>query len=740
MLKKVYQKHVTVSSIALITLFVLLSNAVYIFVTDPNPLISRSGLPTSSAGAVLNVPFAGGNSIEGNDGITKQALGVQANDQLFNWQLPLWNHYEGVGMPLLGETQSAALSPFTLLLSLPNGFLINAIILELLAGIGAYLFIRGLVNRKNERIDNAIAITGGCLYATIGVFMMMPSAGCNPIAFLPWSMWGVSLLFSSGKELFSRHNIAAVFVLTLSLVLSLNSGFPETAYINGLLVLLYAGVLFFRSKREEKVPKLISLVASGVVTILISLPWLMEFLAFIKPENGHTGLHSSVVLDGLRDMPSAYLSSFIPHAIGFDESNPIYGSIGGVFTISTVILALFAVFSKYVPLWQKLVFGGWFAIGWLRVVGVPVVSVVMAYIPMLGSAAVYRYISVAMAFALIVLACIGLHEISSHRKLNKKHFGIILLLVAIFYAVIFFMSKGLIKDFMLTNSKLALFSTFFIQLSIFASVAVFVAAFVKWKHKKLFICSVLLIESLLCFSIWQFGADPRGTTVDTRAVEFVQQNIGNQRFESNVLWPNYGSYFNISQLSMKDLPIPTAWYDYINDNIDAYLASIGFLSNKFDGDRIEQSKKLGVKYLLLKKNSLADIDKTVTKDKGLTLVYTDEKIDIFEIPGYRPYFEAKDCSIEGSEGFNVVEVNCARDTAVTRLELYYPGWHAKVDGQEVSIDKDGELFQKVRVSKGKHTIEYYYWPKYMTASLVVAVIGNLILIGGGVYLVATRRK
>lgn len=739
-LNGLYQRHTTGFSIVLIVLFVLLSNATYIFITDPDPLISRSGLPTSSSGAVLNLPFAGGNSIEGNDGITKQALGVQANEQVFSWKLPLWNYYEGIGMPLLGETQSAALSPFTLLLSLPGGFLINAIVLELLSGIGAYLFIRRLVNKKNETVDNTIAIAGGCLYATIGVFMMMPSAGCNPIAFLPWSMLGVSLLFASGKKIFSARTITASLILTLSFVLSLSSGFPETAYINGILVLIFAIILFVKSKKDEKIPKLVSLVISGVVTVLISLPWLIEFLTFINPEYGHTGLHSSVVLDGIKDIPSAFLSSFIPHAIGFDESNPIFGSIGGVFTVSCVILALFAILSKNIPLWQKLLFGGWFLIGWLRVIGVPIVSMVMAHVPMLGAAAVYRYIPVSMSLALIILACLGLNEVVSRRKLNRKHFAIVLITIIIFYTLVLYAGRHLIKDFILSDPKLALFSVFFIELSVFASLAIFIAIFTKWKYKKLFICGVLLIESLLCFSVWQLGADPRGTTVDTRAVQYVQENIGTQRFESNILWPNYGSYFNISQLSMKDLPIPTVWYEYINENIDSYLSSIGFLSNKFDKQRIEQDKKLGVKYLVLKKNSLADIDSNIAKEEKLTLVYTDDNIDIFEIPGYRPYFDANGCYVEKSIGFDTFEVSCTKDTDITRLELYYPGWHAKVDGVEVTIRKDSGLFQQVSVSPGKHTIEYYYWPKHMTISLIGAGVGILTLIAGVVYLIIIRKR
>jgi hypothetical protein len=178
-IKIFYKTHKTLSSIITIILAVLLANSAYIFLTNPDPLISRSLLPIESLGIgntggtyLKSQLFGGGNSIEPNDGFTKQALGVQANNQILSGQIPLWNHYEAIGAPLLGETQSAATFPFTLLLSLPYGFLIYHILLEIIAGIGMYLLLCRFHNKKRQPINNSVAITGGILFATLGPDMM----------------------------------------------------------------------------------------------------------------------------------------------------------------------------------------------------------------------------------------------------------------------------------------------------------------------------------------------------------------------------------------------------------------------------------------------------------------------------------------------------------------------------------------------------------------------------------------
>ena len=237
--------------------------------------------------------------------------------------------------------------------------------------------------------------------------------------------------------------------------------------------------------------------------------------------------------------------------------------------------------------------------------------------------------------------------------------------------------------------------------------------------------------------MWQFGAYTKTAYADTRSVQFLQRNIKSQRFDSNLLNPNYGSYFNISEISMMDLPIPTLWGNYIAKNITSYIPSIGYLSNDFSSNRILQDERLGVKYMLVNPNT---IDNNVIKQRQLKLVYSDQTSQIFELPVYSAYFSGSNCSIAKNYSFDTAAVNCSQPSKITRLELFYPGWHVKVDGESAKISSTDNLFQQINIPKGKHTLEYNYWPKYMTIALISVTVSGVIIIAGVVYVLVVTRK
>ena len=61
-------------------------------------------------------------TLESNMGFTAQALGTRAALDWFRGRVPLWNYFEGTGVPLAGEMQSAALFlPFILFLRFLSG-------------------------------------------------------------------------------------------------------------------------------------------------------------------------------------------------------------------------------------------------------------------------------------------------------------------------------------------------------------------------------------------------------------------------------------------------------------------------------------------------------------------------------------------------------------------------------------------------------------------------------------------
>jgi len=63
---------------------------------------------------------------------------------------------------------------------------------------------------------------------------------------------------------------------------------------------------------------------------------------------------------------------------------------------------------------------------------------------------------------------------------------------------------------------------------------------------------------VLLFFVPQAEA-PKQITVELRPITFLQKNLGEDRFmDFEVLYPNWGTYFDINELSDIDLPFPKA--------------------------------------------------------------------------------------------------------------------------------------------------------------------------------------
>ena len=87
------------------------------------------------------------------------------------------------------------------------------------------------------------------------------------------------------------------------------------------------------------------------------------------------------------------------------------------------------------------------------------------------------------------------------------------------------------------------------------------------------------------------------------------------------------------------------------------------------------------------------------------------------------------------------EVNASGNNLLVLNEIYYPsGWKAYIDGTETEFYKTDYLLRSVIVPKGKHKIEFKFYPEsYYTGkniSIAVNILVSLLLVGGiaGIYL------
>ncbi|MBI1766396.1 MAG: YfhO family protein [Acidobacteria bacterium] len=87
--------------------------------------------------------------------------------------------------------------------------------------------------------------------------------------------------------------------------------------------------------------------------------------------------------------------------------------------------------------------------------------------------------------------------------------------------------------------------------------------------------------------------------------------------------------------------------------------------------------------------------------------------------------------IERSHDRLLIETEAKAETLLVLSEMAYPGWHARVDGQEVEWQRVNYILCGVPVATGKHRVEFVYQPQMVKNGAVVTLttaLGLLCLI------------
>ncbi len=98
----------------------------------------------------------------------------------------------------------------------------------------------------------------------------------------------------------------------------------------------------------------------------------------------------------------------------------------------------------------------------------------------------------------------------------------------------------------------------------------------------------------------------------------------------------------------------------------------------------------------------------------------------------RFYYAQKECGTANVISYTPnrieVEVVSTCDDTLLSSENWYPGWHATIDGKEVTIGKLNNTFRTLFVSKGNHTIVYEYRPTIFLWGALISSIAILSLV------------
>ncbi len=668
---------------------------------DVNPYDYRTGLNT----APVQAWFPGSHTIDPNDGFTADALGRAAADSWLHGHVPYWNSNEGLGTPLAGEMQAGAFSPFVLLRHWHSGALWLHILLEIVAGLSTVALLVRL------GLARLAAILGGVLFALNGTHAWLTNAVFAPVAFLPLTILGVEQAIARSRS----GRGGGYGWVAAGVALSAVAGFPEVAYLDGLLVGLWAVVRLAQLEPAHRRSLLAKLLGGLALGVALAAPALVAFLDFLRVADvgGHAGALSTAHLD--RQFLSTVLFPYTAGPIfggGTVASNGFWADTGGYLGVSAAALAVLGLAT---PGWRalKVMLGVFAALVVVRIFGLlPFMTPVWNLVPGVRAVAFYRYAWPALEFAVVVLAAFGADRIARRERGDRTAMAALSAFGVVYLAMVW-QVKSNVQHIAGWWGRLPLAV---LTMGGATLVVVVIVAATWWAGRvrglPLLLGALVVAEAVVLFALPHASANRSAAQIDDAPVRFLQTNLGTGRFMTlGPIAANYGSAFGIAQLNVNDLPIPKGWAHFVHDVLHSGVSPENFISVPVDEflANVDAYSSAGVRYLVV---SSGDGEAALAHDASLRRVMRSSTSDIYELPNPRPYFSADGCTAQ-FVGRTQVTASCDAPAVLHRLELSMPGWTASIDGRAVPVVSTAEGLQSVDLPAGTSVVVFEFEPPYI---------------------------
>ncbi len=706
---------------------------------DPNPMRVFSGLASGQQLGVL----PGFDTIDPNTGFTSQAFSHQAASDWLHGTVPWWNPTEGLGSPLAGTMKGMALFlPFVLLLHFVDGQIALYLAFDLIAASATYLLLRRL------GISAWVSAAAGVVFGLNGTMAWNRYAAADPVCFLPLAILGVELI----RDGVRTGRPTRWWVAALAVAMSIYAGFPETAYLDGLVIAVWALARLSGLDRNQLRRYLGFVVVAGVVGVMVAAPVLTALLDYLPNSfvGGHNGAyaHATVPRFGIAGLLFPYLFGPIfaftgaPH--GGAALNRFWSNVGGYTTAATVALALVGLSARR----HRLL--GWCLLGVAvlcigRTFGIPPFLTLFNLLPGMTHVAVYRYSYPAFEFCLVVLAAFGVESLV-RKELDWRRIAVPFGVTLVLAISAFLLARS--ESHAISGAGGAHIWTDASLLWGFGTVALLLMAVITPLETvgRIVLIGLLPLESVAMFVTPELST-LRGGTVDLAVVGFLQRNTGLDRvYTLGPLQPNYGSYFGINSLNVNDLPVPKTFRRLVQTQLDPNADPLIFTGTRSANSKgltpaqalaayLPAYERLGVKYIVVNSRS-----PELPIRPPLRLVYQDPLAEVYALPHTRPFYsEATGTCLFGSATYSRVVVNCRTPAVLTRDELDMPGWIARVDGRSVPVRADTDGLQTVAVPAGQSSVRFSFEPPHTSVAFIVALIG-LVLCAGSALAGPTRAR
>lgn len=723
-------------------------------------------------------------------GVSNKAQGIDVIREMYPWkffavkmlsqgQIPFWNPYNFSGNPQMANFQTGTFYPLNLLFVLFSfniAWTIYIMLIPFLSSVFLFFFLREL------KLSKASSLFGGIIFAFSSYMVVWIEYGNigHTLLWLPF------VLLITEKYIKSRQ-AKYLLLIALSLWTSFSAGYIQGYFYLFSIVIFYFSVKSLKNNMIDKKRKTVFYIATLLPLLLAAYQFLPTLELFGNSSRNNYSLND---IQNLLNPWWYAITVIVPDFFGNPATrnhffNGTYIERVSYFGIAPLIFAIFA-FSCFRRRIDVKIFGILFIISFVLAIDLIFVKYIYVIpIPIISTTVPTRILSI-FVFSGAVLSAFGLEEFFA-----KKKFKIIIILILIILALLLLIMLFTVLSGSSVTQK-SLYQPLIIVFCILIGILV-LARFIKFK--KLFI---LFIYMLTFFELFKFFHKITPFTPsefiypETEVVKYIQEKAGLYRY-----WGYNRAQF-ISNVQLVDNTYLPDGHDALHlksygeflsgikkgklgDNLSRSDSEVlngnDTMQLKFNKYRQKVFNILAIKYVVLR-------DEFIEQDNVFRESFRNEKWSIYEnktvmprafitdkylvIPDKKRVLEnffdlnfnereyvilEKDPGLIGRnlklksaelikyEPNRVIIKTKSDGNAILFLsDNNYPGWKAKVDGREENIYTANYTFRAVKVPKGEHFVEFYYFPESFRNGLLVSGFTTLFLIIIALYVFIKKKR
>lgn len=701
-------------------------------------ILSQLGL-SKQHGIIVHDP---GNGDQIDSMIPWSAL---AWTQVHHGQLPLWNPYNGLGLPLAFNWQSA---PFALpaligyLLPLQYAFDGGMVVTLIVAGTGAYVLGRVL----------GLGVVG-CAFAGTVFELSGPLTGWLGFPHAEVMSWGGWLFAAAILVIRPEHRVRSIVLFAVVLAMIVYSGQPEVLAVFGLALALFLLAVMlqrtpmFRGAGQILRP-LADLSVATIAGLALAAPLALPgFQVISLSTRSGAGTVSALQLHNLIYFISQGFDGIpIAGSAVFGESY-FYSQTASYVGIIAVVLAVLAITIRFRR--PEVVGFCVVTIVMLAIVFVPAARSLLNSLPVLGKVSWDRAL-MPIALALAALSGFGLdalvrsHNERSVRRWSAAWFAVAGLMLLVIYGI----GRGSLPSY-----QASIRATSFVGPAIGIAVGllvVLVLSIVDRRRgpsqpvgRRIKVGSVAGVGLLAFETAFLLSAGiPIPTSTSTflkptpaevslqRSVGASTVGFGNGTCGQLGIDTSDNDYYGVHEFDAYDPIIPESYFT-------AWFANTGThtgipILNEFCPliTTSTEARLYGVSFVLEPAGSPGPKGAAFVKNVGDESLYHITGSGIATLTplspsGALPPVGAKGAPVKVTQPAPTVWKVAIRATSpqVLRLRLTnLPGWHTTIDGKPVQLESFAGVMLQARIPAGDHVVQLHYWPSRLTLGIVLAAI------------------